>query len=70
MLINSSLDAGVVPNCFEHTVVQPLLKKQGLDEGYHSTESALLKASNDILLDTGKNAVLSFSVALGRFSFR
>ncbi len=32
VLINSSLDTGVVPNCFKHTVVQPLLKKQGLDE--------------------------------------
>ncbi len=105
MLVNSSSDTGVVPNCFKHTVVQPLLKKQGLDEGcfnnfrpvsklsflskllekvvqlqlitflntanllepfqsgftaYHSTESALLKVFNDILVavDAGKNAVL------------
>ncbi len=32
-LINSSLTAGVVPKCFKHAVVQPLLKKQGLEEG-------------------------------------
>lgn len=32
VLINSSLDTGVVPNCFKHAFVQPLRKKQGLDE--------------------------------------
>ncbi len=32
VLVNSSLDTGVVPNCFKYAVVQPLLKKQGLDE--------------------------------------
>ncbi len=105
LLINSSLTAGVVPKCFKHAVVQPLLKKQGLEEGcldnyrpvsklsflskllekvvysqlisflneaklteplqsgfsaQHSTESALLKVFNDILLavDSGKNTVL------------
>ncbi len=33
VLVNSFLDTGVVPNCSKHVVVQPLLKKQGLDEG-------------------------------------
>ncbi len=32
VLVNTYLDTGVVPNCFKHAVVQPLLKKQGLDE--------------------------------------
>lgn len=32
VLSNSSLDAGLVLNYFKHAVVQPLLKKQGLDE--------------------------------------
>ncbi len=32
VLINSSLGTGVVPICFKHAVVQPLLKKQGLDK--------------------------------------
>ncbi len=28
-----NLDAGVILNCSKHAVVQPLLKKQGLDDG-------------------------------------
>ncbi len=30
-IINSSLSSGVVPVSFKHAVVQPLLKKSGLD---------------------------------------
>ena len=32
-IINSSLSSGVVPQSFKHAVVQPLLKKPGLDRG-------------------------------------
>uniref|UniRef100_A0A3P9BFF7 Reverse transcriptase domain-containing protein n=1 Tax=Maylandia zebra TaxID=106582 RepID=A0A3P9BFF7_9CICH len=104
-IINSSLSSGVVPANFKHAVVQPLLKKPGLDHtvlanyrpisklplvskvlekivfsqlkdfldengifevfqsGFktlHSTESALLRVFNDILLacDSGNHVVL------------
>ncbi|XP_038153804.1 uncharacterized protein LOC119791657 [Cyprinodon tularosa] len=104
-IINSSLSTGVVPIAFKHAIVQPLVKKPGLDQkvlanfrpisklpflskilekivfnqlkafldehnswevfqsGFrvlHSTESALLKVFNDILLasDCGDNVVL------------
>lgn len=104
-IINSSLTSGVVPSSFKHAVVQPLLKKPGLDHtilanyrpisklpfiskilekvvyaqlksfldehntleifqsGFktlHSTESALLRVFNDILLvnDSGDHAIL------------
>uniref|UniRef100_A0A3B4X257 Reverse transcriptase domain-containing protein n=1 Tax=Seriola lalandi dorsalis TaxID=1841481 RepID=A0A3B4X257_SERLL len=104
-VINSSLSSGVVPKNFKHAVVQPLIKKTGLDsavlanyrpisklpflskllektvynqlmsfleehdilevfqsgfKSLHSTESALLRVFNDILLtcDSGECAVL------------
>uniref|UniRef100_A0A3B5PWV6 Reverse transcriptase domain-containing protein n=1 Tax=Xiphophorus maculatus TaxID=8083 RepID=A0A3B5PWV6_XIPMA len=104
-IINSSLSSGVVPASFKHAVVQPLLKKPGLDQtvlanyrpisklpflskvleklvycqlkqfldyngilevfqsGFktlHSTESALIRVFNDILLacDSGNHVVL------------
>ncbi|XP_032879310.1 uncharacterized protein LOC116974699, partial [Amblyraja radiata] len=104
-IINSSLCSGVVPINFKHAVVQPLLKKTGLDQtdlsnfrpisklpfiskimekvvyaqlklfldehnirevfqsgfkAMHSTESALLRVFNDILLanDSGNYVVL------------
>ncbi|XP_076597184.1 uncharacterized protein LOC143326976 [Chaetodon auriga] len=104
-IINSSLSSGVVPLSFKHAVVQPLLKKPGLDHcvlanfrpisklpfiskilekvvhaqlksfldehgvlevfqsGFktlHSTESALLRVFNDILLanDSGDLVIL------------
>ncbi|XP_051939816.1 uncharacterized protein LOC127612987 [Hippocampus zosterae] len=104
-IINSNLSSGVVPQQFKHAVVQPLIKKPGLDpdvlssyrpisklpfiskilekvvhmqlklfldehnilevfqSGFktmHSTESALLRVSNDILLanDSGDHMCL------------
>ena len=104
-IINSSLLSGVVPQSFKHAVVQPLLKKPGLDRGMlvnyrpisklpfiskilekvvhaqlksfldehdilevfqsgfktrHSTESALLRVFNDILMvvDSGDYVML------------
>ena len=104
-IINSSLSSGAVPVSFKHAVVQPLLKKPGLDQtvlanfrpisklpfiskilekivyaqlkhyldehnilevfqsGFktmHSTESALLRVFNDILLanDCGDHVIL------------
>ena len=104
-IINTSLSSGVVPQCFKHAVVQPLLKKPGLDgsvlanfrpisklpfiskilekvvftqlksfldehdvlevfqsgfKSLHSTESALIRVFNDILLanDSGEHVIL------------
>ncbi|XP_034562467.1 uncharacterized protein LOC117829052, partial [Notolabrus celidotus] len=104
-IINSSLSSGIVPLSFKHAVVQPLLKKPGLDRSVlanyrpisklpfiskilekvihvqlksfldehevlevfqsgfktrHSTESALLRVCNDILLanDSGDHVIL------------
>ncbi len=45
VLVNSSLDTGVVPNCFKHAIVQPLLKKQGLDEGCFNNFRPVSKSS-------------------------
>ena len=104
-IVNDSLRSGVVPDCFKRAIVNPLLKKTGLDESElknyrpvsnlpflskilekvvlkqllchfernklgeifqsaykasHSTETAILRVTNDILvkLDTGKLCVL------------
>ena len=104
-IINNSLSSGVVPSSFKHAVVQPLLKKPGLDhtvlanfrpisklplvskilekvvhtqlkahldehnipevfqsgfKSRHSTESALIRVFNDILLanDSGDYVIL------------
>ena len=98
-LINLSLTSGIVPSCFKHALVKPLLKKPSLDpedlknfrpvsnlpflskvlekvvakqlssymtdnnlhevmqsayKARHSTETALLRVQNDILLDMDK----------------
>lgn len=44
-LINLSLTAGVVPKYFKHALVQPLLKKQGLEEGCRDNYRPVSKLS-------------------------
>uniref|UniRef100_A0A8C6UJA3 Reverse transcriptase domain-containing protein n=1 Tax=Neogobius melanostomus TaxID=47308 RepID=A0A8C6UJA3_9GOBI len=104
-MVNLSLSTGVFPNAFKHAIVEPLLKKAGLDSSdlnsfrpisklpflskilekvvceqltffldqsnihesfqsgfrkQHSTETALLKVSSDVMMaaDSGKRTVL------------
>ena len=53
-IIDKSLASGTFPSSFKSTLVRPLLKKQSAYRCYHSTETALLKVHNDLLVANGQ----------------